>query len=466
MNSSRAADIRRVLIRVLVLNLAVTTIKLVVGLTTGALAVVADAFHSIVDASSNIIALVGLWVAARPADYNHPYGHHKYETIATLSIGGMLLVAAFEIGRGVIERLFIQPVVPQATLLSFGLLIFTFVVNLGITVYETRAGRRLNSQLLLADATHTRTDLFITVSVLASLAAARLNLAWLDPLVAGAVVLLLFRAAFGILRASSAVLTDVAVADPEQVAAIAAAVPGVTAVSSVRSRGNADAAYLDLHIHVNPAMDTDQAHGLASEVERRLAAALPGTVDAVVHIEPEWEGADGTPWERLALELRKLADGQGLGLHDLHAHIERDGALSAEVHLELAADLTLAEAHAAADYFEARARAAVPELRSLVTHLEPLPTELPNEAGRLTKEGAAALRQRLTTLADNIAGARACHNVELHNVDGHLTATLHVTQPGDQPLVAAHALAERIDGELRRREPSLNRLVVHVEPPE
>lgn len=466
MNVDRIAAVRRVLLIVLLLNLVVTAVKFAVGLTTGALAVVADAFHSVVDASSNIIALVGLWVAARPADDNHPYGHHKYETVATLGIGGMLLVAAFEIGRGVVERLFIAPVVPVATPLSFGLLILTFVVNLGITIYETRAGRRLGSSLLLADSTHTRADLFITISVLASLAAARINLAWLDPIVAGGVVLLLFRAAFGILRASSAILTDVAVADPQRVADIAEAVPGVAAVAGIRSRGLADATYLDLNIRVNPAMDTDQAHGVASEVEHRLAAALPGVVDTVVHIEPEWEGAAHTPWERLTLELRKLADGLGLGLHDLHAHVERDGKFAAEVHLEMDASLTLAEAHAAADYFETRALAAVPELRSLITHLEPLPTELPSEAGRLTPARVADLRQTLTALADEIAGPGACHAVEIHNVAGHLTAALHVTQPGDQPLVTAHALAERIEVALHRRVPSLSRLVVHVEPPE
>jgi divalent metal cation (Fe/Co/Zn/Cd) transporter len=342
----------------------------------------------------------------------------------------------------------------------------TFVVNLGITLYETRAGRRLNSAILLADAAHTRTDLLVTLSVLISLAGSRLNLPWLDPVVAGGVVVLLFRAAFGILRASSNVLTDVAVADPRQVASIAEGVPGVTAVSGVRSRGNTDATYLDLNIRVNPAMDADQAHGVASEVEHRLANAMPGIVDTVVHIEPEWEGTGGTAWEKLALELRKLADGLGLGFHDLHAHIERDGTFSAEVHLELAAGLSLAEAHAAADYFEARAISALPELRSLVTHLEPLPNDLPNEAGWLTSTRAAHLRSRLTRLADQIAGLGACHSVELHDVAGHLTATLHVTLPGDLPLIKAHAMAERIEAALHTQEPGLSRVVVHVEPPE
>jgi cation diffusion facilitator family transporter len=465
-SSDRGLAVRRVLWLVLVLNLAVTVVKLALGLAAGALAVVADAFHSLVDSSSNIIALLGVWVAARPADQNHPYGHQKYETVATLAIGAMLLVAAFEIGRGVVERLLSASAPPNVTPLVILLMAATFVVNLGVTVYETTAGRRLKSSVLLADAAHTRADLFVTLSVMGALIGSSLGLAWLDPLVAGVVVLLLFRAAWGILRSSSAVLTDVAVADPGQVEEIARAVPGVSDVGGVRSRGSAEAAYVDLNIKVSPAMGTDQAHGVASEVEHRILEALPGVVDTVVHIEPEWEGTTGTPWEGLALRLRKLADGQGLGLHDLHAHVERDGGVSVEVHLEMAASLTLAEAHAVADHFEARARDALPELRSLVTHLEPLPTDLPGEAGRLTPARAARLRQRLTELADAVAGAGSCHNVELHLVGGHLTATLHVTQPAGMPLVEAHALAERVERALHGAHNGLGRVVVHVEPPE
>jgi cation diffusion facilitator family transporter len=461
----RASAVRRVLWIVLFFNLAITITKLVVGLKSGALAVVADAFHSLVDTSSNIVGLVGVWVAARPADQNHPYGHHKYETIATLSIGALLLVAAFEIGRTVLQRLlgaYVQPVITPPVIV---VMTTTLGVNLGLSVYEARAGRRHNSSLLRADAVHTRTDLYVTLSVILSLLGARLGLAWLDSVVAAAVALLLFRAAFVILRSSSQELSDVAVADPAAVEDAALAVPGVSEVSSVRSRGTGDAKYIDLHIKVNPAMDADQAHGVASEVERRIAAALPGVVDTVVHVEPGRLDGMGSDWEALALKLRGVADGMGLSLHDLHAHLERDGGVAVEVHLELAANLTLHQAHALADRFEARAREILPKLRSLVTHLEPLPTSLDDEASRLSPAGLAALRKRLTAIADELAGPGACHNVELHDLSGHLTATLHVTQPADMPLTQAHALAEAIERQLHASVDDLNRVVVHVEPP-
>jgi cation diffusion facilitator family transporter len=464
---SRTRAVRRVLWMVLLLNLIVTAIKLVVGLASGSLAIVADAFHSVVDSSGNIVGLLGLWVAGRPADENHPYGHHKYETIATLTIGAMLLVAAFEIGRGVVQRLTgLAPAVSNISPETIGLMAVTFLINIGVTIYETRAGRRLNSSIIQADAMHTRTDLWVTLSVIASLIGTRLGLRWVDSVVAAGVVFLLVRAAYGILRSSSEELTDGASLDPAALQMIARGVAGVSDVAAVRSRGRADAIYVDLHIKVNPAMDADQAHGVASEVERRIADKLPGVVDTVVHVEPQWAGDTATSWEALAFKLRGVADGLGLGLHDLHAHVENGGGYAVEVHLELSASLNLGEAHLVAEQFEARARELVPDLRSLITHLEPLPTEMPGEAGRLTSARRHTLERRLAALADDLAGAGACHNVELHEVNGRLTATLHVTQPADRPLTEAHALAEAIERRLHAREHSLGRVVVHVEPPE
>ena len=463
--SHRAGALRRVLWIVILCNLGMTAVKLAVGLASGSLAIIADGFDSFVDTSSSLVGLIGVVVAARPADENHPYGHQRYESIATLSIGALLLVAALEIGRGVVERILGSSPPPNVSPLVIGIAAATFLARLGVAIYEGRESKRLKSNFLRADALHTRTDLFVTPLVVLSLLADRWGLQWLDSVVAIGVALLLVQAAFSILRTTSLELSDEAVADADTVQDAALAVPGVTDVSAVRSRGGSEAKYVDLHIKVNPAMDADQAHGVASEVERRIAEAVPGVVDTLVHVEPEWAGEAPSVWVELALKLRGVADGLGLGLHDLHAHVERDGAFAVEAHLEMAADLTLSEAHAAADQFEARARQAIPHMRSIVTHLEPLPTDLPGEDPREAPR-LGALRTRLTALANELAGKGATHNVLLHSVDGHLTATLQVTQPGNMPLTEAHALAEAIERRLHTKETSLNRVVVHVEPPE
>jgi cation diffusion facilitator family transporter len=459
---ARVATIQRVLWIALALNLAVTAVKFVAGALSGSLSILADAFQSLVDSASSIIGLVGMWASARPADENHPYGHHKYEPFAALGIGALLALAGYEIAEGLWAWFMGEGRALAITPLTLGLMALTFVINAGLSWYEGCAGRRLNSAVLLADAAQTRSNLWVTLAVIAALSGAQLGWRWLDPLAAFIVMLLIFRAAYDVVRTTSETLTDVAVVNPQRVAQIAGAVSGVAEVDGVRSRGRADAAYVDLNLRVDPTMTTEQAHNVASEVEQRLAAELPGVVETLVHVEPQ--EAPGGEWERMAYQLRGLADGLGLGLHDLHAHVERNGGYSLEMHLEATSSLTLGEAHALADEFERRARRLLPNVRSLVTHLEPLATHLPDEAGGIADR--AELRRRIREIADELAGHGACHDIRLHNVAGHLTATLHVTQPARQPLTDSHALAEAIERALDARELSLHRVVIHVEPPE
>jgi len=458
--ASRNTDVSRVLTAVLGLNLLVAAIKLTLGFLTGSLAILADAFHSLIDSSSNVVGLLGVWIAGRPADDNHPYGHQRFETIAALGIGVMLALAAYEIGTGVFQRLTAGVEIPVTGVNEIALMAGTFAINVVIVWYESREGRRLNSPVLLADAQHTRTDLFVTVSVVAALIGGRLGWAWLDPVVALGVVVLLAKAAWGIVSSASLTLTDAAVFDPKEVERIARAVPGVTAVHGVRSRNRGDGAWIDLAIAVDPVMDTAQAHAVACEVERRMGDALPGVVETFVHVEPVAPPQRG--WNHLSAQLRTLADGMGLGLHDLNAHAEPDGRIAVEMHVEVDERLSLTEAHALVDTFETRAREALPGVADVVTHIEPLPEVIADEAGRV--ERAEAVTAAIRAATDALAGAGACHDIVLHNVGGHLLATLHVSQPGALSIGSAHALSERIEREIHRVVPELHRTVIHVEP--
>lgn len=460
--SDRQQAIRRVLWIVLGLNLLVAAAKLYVGLTTGALAVIADALHSAFDASSNVVGLIGLWIAARPPDPTHPYGHRKYETFATLIVGALLLLASWEILKGAVGRAFSGAAL-DISIQSIVIAALTFPANLAIATFETRAGRRLNSELILADAVHTRTDLYVTVSVVGSLIATRMGLGWMDLVVAGLVVVIVVAASLKIIRSTSDVLADGAALEPRDVERVARAVPGVWFVQHVRSRGQNDAAYVDLHVNVDPAMATTQAHAIASEVEHKLLTELPGVVDAVVHVEPG-AGQPPSEWQALAVRLRALADGMGIGVHDVHAHAEIEGGYMVEMHVEVDARLALGAAHALVDAFEVRVRAEMPEVRSLVTHIEPLVEGVPAEEGAI--RDAASIRRLAVEIADAVCGPGSCHEVTLHHVDGHLEATLHCALPADKPLVEAHALAEEVERRLHDRVRELGRIIVHVEPPE
>lgn len=460
---TRSQNIQRVLLVVLALNVLVTVVKLIIGFTTGALSVVADGFHSIIDSSSNIIGLAGLWIAARPPDDNHPYGHRKYETVATLAIGAMLLLVSWEIIKGIFARI-TAPIIPTINPLDIAILAGTFIVNLVIVAYETKQGRALHSDILLADATHTRTDLFVTLSVVVSLLFTRAGFGWVDILVAAIVVILIVRAAFDILKHTSYVLTDATVVAAGLIEQTAASVKGVRYVHKARSRGNAEAAYVDVHVKVDPAMSTTQAHAIASEVERKLKANVSGVVDAVVHIEPA-NGPATSEWDTITTRIRAEADALGVGIHDLHIHGETNGLYTVELHVEVPAQLSLGAAHALADSLESRIQLAIPRVGAVTSHIEPLPEAVPDEESRADAR-IAALSQRITKLTNSITGPHTAHDVHLHHVDGHLTATVHVTLPATEPLTHAHALAEDVERKLLTSLPKLKRVVVHVEPPE
>jgi cation diffusion facilitator family transporter len=451
-------SVGRVLWIVLVANLAVAGVKVALGLFTGALAVVADGFHSLVDSSSNLIGLAAIRLARRPADERYPYGYQRYETIGALAIGVMLLAAAWEIGKAVIDRI-PGGEGPQISLWTLALVALTFPVNLAIVVLETRAGRRMNSEILLADAAHTRTDLYVTLSVIASLVGVWLGWAWLDLVVASAVVLLILRAALRILSDTAASLSDVVAADAERVAQVAERVPGVLYVHHVRSRGTRGAGFVDLHVKVHPGMSTSQAHAIASEVERRLKESIPGVVDALVHIEPgRHDGA--SDWERIAFDLRQIADSMAVGLHDLHVRAAADGDYTIELHLELPGDLSLGDAHDLAEDFESRVKARWPRAGSVITHLEPIAEAVLPQEGGVGSQLEGQIRSAL------LAHLKEADLLELrtHLVGDHINLAVRFSQPAGQPLTQAHRLAEAVERDLLARFPQLVRVVVHVEP--
>ncbi len=455
-------SVRRVLIGIMALNLLVTAIKFFVGAITGSVAVLADALNALVDSSSNVIGLLGMHAASEPPDAHHPYGRRKYETIATFGIGGLMLLAGWEVVQDIAGRLSTgRPLIVTAEAVL--LILLTLPLNVFIVWYESKRGRELGSDILLADATSTRVNIFVSLSALAGLIGGRLGLAWLDMVVALGIVAFVVRSAWRIIRETSHVLADSAAVDPHLVEDIARRVPGVWFASKVRSRGRDDDVHLDLHIKVDPAMATEQAHSIATEVERQLTANVPGLVDAIVHIEPG-ETGPLSEWDAIAVRLRAIADGLGLGVHNVHIDVLNHGYL-VDVDVEVDSALSLDKSHALASEFEARARSELPKMVDIVTHLEPaLPGDFPRLIAGAEADG---LRDRVIAVTDRIAGPGACHHVILRH--GHapdrVDVSLHCNAPGDSPLIAAHLLAEEIERQLRAELPRLDHVTVHVEPP-
>ena len=279
------ALVRRVFIGLLVANLAVVAAKSFVGLRAGSLAILGSALDSSVDALNNALALIVVRVAAKEPDEDHPYGHGKFETLGALAIVGFLAITCFELIRGAVNELLQGAHPVGVTDSQLAVLVLTLGVNVLIAWYENRRGRELKSELLVADAAHTRADVLITVAVLAGVLFARQGWWWIDPVVAIAVALVIVLVAYRILVRTVPVLVDQRALPTGEIRQTAETVPGVKSAYGIRSRGPSDLRYAEVTIAVDPKADVAAAHAIADQVEERLKQDLQ-LHEVTVHVEP------------------------------------------------------------------------------------------------------------------------------------------------------------------------------------
>ena len=279
------ALVRRVFIGLLVANLAVVAAKSFVGLRAGSLAILGSALDSSVDALNNVLALIVVRVAAKEPDEDHPYGHGKFETLGALAIVGFLSITCFELIRGAVNELLQGAHPVGVTDSQLAVLVLTLGVNVVIAWYENRRGRELRSELLIADAAHTRADVLITVGVLAGVLFARQGWWWIDPVVAIAVALVIVQVSYRILVRTVPVLVDQRALPTGEIRQTAETVPGVKSAYGIRSRGPSDLRYAEVTIAVDPKADVAAAHAIADQVEERLKQDLQ-LHEVTVHVEP------------------------------------------------------------------------------------------------------------------------------------------------------------------------------------
>jgi len=283
---ARVGAIKRTLWVILFLNLAVAFAKLFWGAAIGSAAMQADGFHSLFDGASNVVGLVGMGFASRPADEDHPYGHSKYETYASAIIGAMLLFAAYRIGSEAIAALVHDAPPPAVDAMSFVVMIGTLVVNIGVTLWERGVGRRLGSAILVADASHTGSDALVSLGVIVSLVLVKLGFPKADPIVALLVTVAIVYTAWGVFKHASATLSDAARIPVADICEVAMAVPGVLGCHHIRTRGSEAEILVDLHVQVDPNATVARGHDIAEDVERAIAAHYPEVVDVIAHLEP------------------------------------------------------------------------------------------------------------------------------------------------------------------------------------
>ena len=284
-DGQRTRTIQRVLVTVLVLNLAVALVKLIYGQLSNSLSMTADGLNSLMDGASNVIGLFAIAVAARPPDPNHPYGHRRFETLTSLGIAMFMLLALEQILRETWNH-WQTGARPEVTTISFVIMIGTLIVNIGVTIWERRTGNRLRSSVLTADAQHTASNALVSISVIAGLIVTRLGYPQADLFIALIVAAVIAYGAWTIIRDAALTLSDVAAAPASEIERVARSVLGVEGVHNVRTRDGEGVIWVDLHIQVDPELRVDRAHDIASAVAARVERELDVPADVTVHVEP------------------------------------------------------------------------------------------------------------------------------------------------------------------------------------
>lgn len=290
-----ARRISRVLWITLGLNVAVALSKIAYGHLAGVLSIRADGFHSLTDSVNNLVGLLGVYFAARPADAGHPYGHAKFEVLAAGVVGLSLLGMAYDVLTGAISRLLYGAAPPHLDALAFVVLAVTLGVNLIVARYERVQAERLGSPFLASDAAHTSSDVLVTLGVIVTVGLVHAGYAALDSVMALVIAGFIAWTGVQVLRQNLRYLADAAALEPEAVRRIAIAIAGVAGAHKVRTRGSPGDIHVDLHIQVARHLDVVTAHRVTHWVIDAIKQKLPGVTDVVVHTEPAAEGQPFNP---------------------------------------------------------------------------------------------------------------------------------------------------------------------------
>lgn len=284
--SSDFKKVKQILLIILFTNLLVAVLKIIMGNIINSTSMTADGFHSLTDGSSNIIGLIGIHFASKPVDEEHPYGHKKFEILAGLFISVMLFLIGAKVVLEAINRLF-NPVMLKITLESLLVILLTLFINVIVCFFEYRRGKKLNSQILISDSMHTKSDIFISLGVLISIICIKLGLpSVIDSIVSFVVAGFIFHTAYEIFIFNSGILVDKAVVDTETIRSIVLSFEEVKDIHKIRSRGSENDIHIDMHIMIEPNISIEASHQLIHSIEEKIRQDVNNNIQLIAHLEP------------------------------------------------------------------------------------------------------------------------------------------------------------------------------------
>jgi cation diffusion facilitator family transporter len=431
-------------------------VKLLAGVASGSLGLIAEAAHSATDLVAAVLTLFAIRVAIRPADEEHHYGHGKAEHLAALGESSFLIVVSGLLAWRAIDRLTTDtPPEIDAAWWTFVILGVVIAVDASRAALSCRAAREHHSAALQSNALHFASDLLGTVAVVVGLIFVAAGEPRADAVAALIVAAIVLVAASRLVRQSVDVLMDRAAAGAEE--SVRGALEGLNvATRRLRVRHAAGRDFVDLVVALNADAGLAQAHTTADEIEEVIRAALPGA-DVVVHVEPR--GAEeGDLREQATMAALTVPDVREV--HNVRV-MQVDGGYELSLHVKLPRGLSLADAHDAVEDLEAAIRGVVPQLRMVHTHIEPLSRT--DWASKPSKGEVAREAEAIGEVVERYTGQQAV-KVRFRDAERGRVALITVLLPPDQPLPSAHRRAGQIEEAVRERCPELADVIVHTEP--
>jgi len=446
--------------------LGLTGMKLVVGLVSGSLGILAEAAHSGLDLVAAVITFIAVSVSDRPADEAHPYGHGKVENFSALVETVLLFLTCAWIIYEAVRRIFFHDVPVSPSLWAFLVVVVSIVVDINRSKMLYRAARKHESQALEADALHFSTDIWSSAVVLVGLGlvllgrkvllghAGLLNRA--DAVAALGVAFIVLFVSYRLGKRTIDVLLDRAPEGlREKIAAAADGVEGVIRVGQVRLRRSGPRVFVDMILEADRNLSFERTHRIAEDVEARIQGLVPGA-DVVIHTDPR-EGER----ETLVRRIRAIAERNQVPVHNVSVHDDR-GDIHVDLHLEVDDHLVLHQAHDLASRIERDLKTDIPAVKRVNTHIESRGTGI--GTGRDITAEEAPLVERIRHITDAVAGRACCHNILIRRQRGRLAVSLHCGFDRNLPVIEAHRLSSRIEEALKRDVPAIEHVLVHAEP--
>lgn len=437
---------------------ALTVAKAIVGFTTGSLAILSEAGHSLIDLGATVMTYFAVRISGKPADAEHHYGHGKVEAVSALAETALLFLLSGVVIWEAIKRLVEHDAhIVEASVWAFAVIIVSIIVDFFRARALSETAERTASHALEADALHFSSDLWSSLAVLVGLIGVRFGLPWADAAAALLVALLVCIAGWRLGKRTIDTLTDVAPSGAaERITALAARIPGVVAVEQVRARAVGEQTFIDMTVAVSRTLPLDRVRAIKEAIADALRQHIPGA-ESVITTDPVALNTE-TVLDRIMV----IARNRGLAVHHVTVHELRE-KLAVSLDLEVDGSLSLRNAHEMADGLESAITAELGPDVEVETHIEPL--QPVDASGR----EAPPERVKDVTIALSELAARSHHIRDVHNVrvretgDGEIV-NFHCRVDPQLSVQSVHENVDALERALKQQSPPIKRVIGHAEP--